>query len=627
MRLIVCWFFILYFTKAFAQGKETVIVLSDKTQLVSIGTQIMYYEDESAALSFQDIIREDHRQGFKQHTKEVYTHQASKSVVWFKINLQNKTGEETWLSTGGNVCWYIDFYRPDGEGNYRDSVQTGAMRAATTKEFPVNFYWLRLADRSDTTVRTYYVRLANGLTQEYFLQAGTIRSLTKNKEVYDFLAAAFVGLMLVMILYNFFLASATKDKIYLTYVCYLISVVVVVTFANGYPFTDNTFLLKYYIGWIPIFFFFATLFAVQYLNLPVNAPMINKVLWGMMACFLMIPVLFMLGADLSEGSFMMQFLLFPFFLTLLFSGVYLLYKGHKNARFYVLGWSFEISSVLIFFLAIDGVLPFNIITRNAVYFGTSMEILMFSLALADRLNILRLEKDKTEAEKLTIIREQNKVLEQRVAERTAEIHHRVKNNLQIISSLINLKSRQVPDEAITILNQLNGRIFSMGLLHEKLYKNENLQVIRLDVYLGELVKYLLDSFQNLNTSVVLELDCDEVEVNIESALTCGLICNELFTNSIKHAFDKHQQHTVIRLSLKQKPPYLEFVMSDNGLSSSKVVIEKSFGLRFVDQLVSTKLKGKCRFDVAKGFAVYIDIPIEDTVWVSTSNHRTHTFPT
>src|SRR5688572_28674351 len=428
-----------------AQNVNDIIVLNNKAELKSVGAQMYFFRDEKANLSFAGILGDEQQKKFALYTENVYTHKASTSVVWFKLTLQNKTGEDAWLSTGGNVCWYVDFYRPAPEGAY-DEVKSGGMRPVSTREYPVNFYWFKLADRSDTTVRTYYVRIASGLTQEYFLQAGTIQSLTKNKESYDFLTAAFIGLMIVMSLYNLFLASATKDKIYLTYVGHLVSVVIAITFANGYPFSDEPFLLKYYIGWVPIFFSFTTLFAVQYLNLPVHAPLLNKSLWIMLGCFFLIPVLFSLGLDLSLGAYVFQFLIFPFFLTLLFSGIYLLYKGHKNARLYVLGWSFEIVSVLVSFMAMDGFLPFNIATRNAIYFGTSMEVLMFSLALADRLNILRQEKDRAEAERLTIIREQNRVLEQRVVERTAEIHHRVKNNLQIISSLINLKSRQVNHE-------------------------------------------------------------------------------------------------------------------------------------------------------------------------------------
>lgn len=594
-----------------AQEHNSLIILHDKSELKAVGSQIYFLEDEKAKLTFNEILTKEYQQTFKLYTKDVYTHKASPSAVWFKLNVQNKTGEDAWLSTGGNVCWYIDFYRPAAGGVYED-VKSGGMRPVSTREYPVNFYWFKLADRSDTTFRTYYVRITSGLTQEYFLQAGTIQSLTKNKESYDFLTAAFVGLMIVMSLYNLFLASATKDKIYVTYVCYLISVVIAITFANGYPFSDEPFLLKYYIAWVPIFFFFTTLFAVQYLNLPLHAPLLNKTLWVMLSCFFMIPLIYFLGFDLSRGPFIFQFFLFPFFLTLLFSGVYLLYKGHKNARFYVLGWSFEIASVLVFFMAMDGFLPFNIVTRNAIYFGTSMEILMFSLALADRLNILRQEKDKAEAEKLTIIREQNKVLEQRVAERTAEIHHRVKNNLQIISSLINLKSRQVSHDIKEILNQLNGRIFSMGLLHEKLYKNENLQSIRLDLYLVELAKYLLESFRESETSVKLEVDCEPLEIDVDHSLTCGLICNELFTNSMKYAFTEEQERKIISIRLKQYTDFVMLEMSDNG-NKVKAVPEdlmKSFGLRFVDQLVTSKLGGKWNYELNEGFKAVIQMPIK-----------------
>lgn len=593
-----------------AQGHNEIISLGDKAELKALGNSMYFLEDKDARLTFSEILSPGIQKEFKLYPKEVYTHKASPSAVWFKFKVKNDTGEDAWLSTGGNVCWYIDFYRPGISGAYEE-VQSGGLRPVSSREYPVNFYWFKLGDRTDTTTQTYYVRIRSGLTQEYFLQAGTIQSLTKNKESYDFLTAAFVGLMLVMSLYNLFLASATKDKIYLTYVGYLISVVIAITFANGYPFSDEPLLLKYYIAWVPIFFFFTTLFAMQYLNLPLYAPLLNRVLWVMLSCFFLIPVLFLFDFDISLGSYVFQFLLFPFFLTLLFSGVYLLYKGHKNARFYVLGWSFEIISVLVFFLAMDGFLPFNIITRNAIYFGTSMEILMFSLALADRLNILRQAKDKAEAEKLTIIREQNKVLEQRVAERTAEIHHRVKNNLQIISSLINLKSRQVPQDIKEILNQLNGRIFSMGLLHEKLYKNENLQSIRLDTYLVELAKYLLESFRESETSVKLEVACDALEIGVDHSLTFGLICNELFTNSMKHAFAEEQTEKIISLQLSVQHDLVEMVMADNGKCGAIMPddLKESFGLRFVDQLVTSKLQGNWNYKMKEGFQATIQMPL------------------
>lgn len=212
-----------------------------------------------------------------------------------------------------------------------------------------------------------------------------------------------------------------------------------------------------------------------------------------------------------------------------------------------------------------------------------------------------------------VIENQNRELEKQNKNKEillSEIHHRVKNNLQIISSLINLKSRQATSDTKEILSQLNGRIFSMGLLHEKLYKNENLQSIRLDLYLAELTRYLLDSFQESEAVVKLELGGDKVEISIDHALTCGLICNELFTNSMKYAFAEDQSDRSIRVSVKKSGGHIELGLSDNGrrIKSLPENFRKSFGLRFVDQLVTSKLRGTWSYRVENGFNTSIRLP-------------------
>ncbi len=215
-----------------------------------------------------------------------------------------------------------------------------------------------------------------------------------------------------------------------------------------------------------------------------------------------------------------------------------------------------------------------------------------------------------------IISEQNQLLHQQAHQREAllhEIHHRVRNNLQIISSLINLKSIQTyDDESRELLNQLNGRIFSMGLLHEKLYKNENLRSIRLDLYLQELIDHLLISFQNNENPVkVVYPHFEPLEVTADNALTCGLIYNELFTNSIKHAFTPAHKKRCVFVSLTCINGNVIFTVSDNGDNEKPLLerIEKSFGLRFVDQLVSTKLKGESSYQTENGFQVTITFEI------------------
>ena len=118
-----------------------------------------------------------------------------------------------------------------------------------------------------------------------------------------------------------------------------------------------------------------------------------------------------------------------------------------------------------------------------------------------------------------------------------EIHHRVKNNMQIISSLLNLQTESVDDENIRqILRKSQNRVKSMALVHEKLYQTEDLSSIDFGEYTRSLTARLLHSFGDKSYGVQIMMDIDEVYLDVNKAIPCGLIINEIVTNSIKHAF-------------------------------------------------------------------------------------------
>jgi len=176
-----------------------------------------------------------------------------------------------------------------------------------------------------------------------------------------------------------------------------------------------------------------------------------------------------------------------------------------------------------------------------------------------------------------------------------EIHHRVKNNLQIISSLIQLKTRQTSSvETHEVLHQLNGRIYSMGLLHEKLYQQEDIRSIRLDEYLKEISQQLVSSYDETEHPISLSLNSQPVDIDMNRALTCGLITNELVTNAIKYAFPSDQFDRQINLSILEDNGAIKLEIFDNGRSIKPISgnFNKSFGSHFVDQLVIAKLGGE-----------------------------------
>jgi PAS domain S-box-containing protein len=126
-----------------------------------------------------------------------------------------------------------------------------------------------------------------------------------------------------------------------------------------------------------------------------------------------------------------------------------------------------------------------------------------------------------------------------------EVHHRVKNNMQVISSLLNLQSRRIQDpEVLEMFRESQRRIRSMALIHERLYQSSDLSRIEFSQYLRNLATHLFHSYQVSSDRVRLRLDTEEVYLNINTAIPCGLIVNELVSNALKHGFPEGRRGEV-----------------------------------------------------------------------------------
>lgn len=146
-----------------------------------------------------------------------------------------------------------------------------------------------------------------------------------------------------------------------------------------------------------------------------------------------------------------------------------------------------------------------------------------------------------------------------------EIHHRAKNNLQIVMSLLNTQSAYIEnDAALTAINDSQHRVQAMSLIHQKLYRSENVSSIDMDVYIRELASYLSDSF-NTGNRIRFEFNIGPVEMDVSQAVPLGLIVNEAITNSIKYAFPDGK-NGVISVSLSEtSPEHYLLSVSDNGV--------------------------------------------------------------
>ncbi len=167
-----------------------------------------------------------------------------------------------------------------------------------------------------------------------------------------------------------------------------------------------------------------------------------------------------------------------------------------------------------------------------------------------------------------------------------EIHHRVKNNLQIISSLLELQAFQIHDDDMrSLFSDSQSRVKSMALIHERIYKSSDLGNVDYNIYLQELVDYLFYSYGNDNVRHII--DSDSIKMSIDNAIPCGIIINELVSNSLKHAFPNGRSGT-ISISLKQTRKNVTLIVSDDGVGMAPNIDFKkstSLGLELVNALV------------------------------------------
>ncbi|MFW5799986.1 MAG: histidine kinase dimerization/phosphoacceptor domain -containing protein, partial [Spirochaetota bacterium] len=192
-----------------------------------------------------------------------------------------------------------------------------------------------------------------------------------------------------------------------------------------------------------------------------------------------------------------------------------------------------------------------------------------------------------------------------------EIHHRVKNNLQIISSLLNLQSRNIKDEHYyTIFKESQNRIKSMALIHDMLYQSDNLAQINFYQYIKKIIRNLYSSYATENRPVEMNIQIDNVHLNVDEAIPCGLIVNELISNSLKYAFPEDKNDNKIEIALYNgSNNNYTLVISDNGIGIPDKYFRnnqsRSLGLQLVKALVK-QINGNIELDNTDGTSFKIN---------------------
>ena len=262
--------------------------------------------------------------------------------------------------------------------------------------------------------------------------------------------------------------------------------------------------------------------------------------------------------------------------------------------------------------------PVEMIFRKGTYFGKNV-LIITGRDLSERLQAEeeRLRAEVAEATTTALEKEisERKETEAKLKETVAEgeillkeVHHRVKNNLQVISSILNLQSSYVKDEyTLNMLKECRDRIKSMSFIHESLYQSKNFSHVDFGDYLKSLCSNLLYSY-SVTGRVSLNFDIEKLFLSLDTSIPCGLIVNELVANALKYAFPNSKKGNIF-ISLKRKKggPNL-LIIEDDGIGMPKglnIEETESLGLQLVMTLVD-QIDGKLYCESVKGTRFLIE---------------------
>jgi two-component sensor histidine kinase len=610
----------------FVKASNNVFEFSDDKQVYLIGEYLRVFKDNTHKVTIDEILNSKDNFPFNKSEINVPNFGTSNATFWIEFTVKNNTKvNDVLLAIEFPELNIVNFYYPNNLGGYEVS-KSGQWKKVSERDFHHQYYIFDL-DLEPDQVKTYYLEIQTNEDVLFPVKVGTVEALYDSFNTQDFIFGVYYGILLIMILYNLGVYFIVRDESYLYYIIYIffVGLVQLCFLGHGikYFWTDNMWLADnmVYLSGIGSGIF-VLLFAYKFLEVKKQLPKLKygvHILSGIYGIALFL--VFLKQPIITFNLINATAFLVSIYLILI--SLVLIRKGRREAKYFLFAWSWFFIAVIIFVLRNFGLLPFNAYTYYVLQIGSSIGIFLLSLALADKIKMYRKEKEEAQKrileeinEKKNIIKAHNIELEQKVKERTnalelankelkqknnekevmmKEIHHRVKNNLQIVNSLLRMQSHHFEDPmVIQVFEECQNRVVSMALLHERMYKTDNIKHIDVKDHLTLLVEDLIKTYKT-DKNVELNIKVEKsIDLGISTLVPLGLIINEIVTNSLKYAFKDVKAPKISILLEHIEGNKYQLDIGDNGKGFIKSDNEvESFGNELVE-IFTEQLNGKIK---------------------------------
>lgn len=533
--------------------------------------------DTTGDLGIDDVVKPEFQKRFTPFTKEIPSYGYSDATYWIRVSLSNESERvlKRYLNLGYAALNHVIFFENNG---------TAYQTTTTGTWYPV---------KSDFRGYAFPITLMPESRQDYYLQVKTLSSsltlplslwkkdaLLKSMQSSNYFLGLAMGAIAVIALYNLFLFFVIRDTAYLYYVGYAFTMFMYEASNSGisnlYFWPGNVF-LNTHVQTLNVYAMniFALAFSHAFLGIQKSHPMVSRM---MKFSIVFLTVIAFLGIyDMHFGMRIATVFVATSIIFLVALGIHRYVQGYKPARYYLLAWGLLAFGIVIAVLRNWGVVPTYPFTLWLLYWIVVFETVFLSFALADRITLFRREKETAQQALMENQRTMQATLEKEVREKTAhlehalderetllqELNHRVKNNMQLIVSLLRLQARDVDDERLKEkLAIAENRINAMGKLHELLYRQGDILHLDTATYLGELIHEIKKS-SPLREKVVFHIDVTD-NLPAEKAIYVGLIVNEMVSNALKYAFDEKGGNIEIRLAKEEEGGYILYVRDDGS---------------------------------------------------------------
>jgi class 3 adenylate cyclase len=395
-------FFTALFWYTFLNANTIAPVFVENFHELYIGKELYLYEDKNQQETIDTIKTKISE--FKKSDKEIPNFGYSNSTFWVYFKIKNPTNQNSkiLLELYYPLLDEIDFYLFES-GNMIKTIETGDLRNFYTREIPHRNFLFPLSFNPQQEYEIFFKIKSQGSIQ-IPLRIISYQTFIQKEHIEQYVQGIYYGIMIAMFFYNFFLLLSIKDISYLYYILYIFGIMSFSLIFSGYAFEFlwpnaplfGNIILPIMIGFLALFI---GIFTMHFLRMKELTPIIYKILFGLnIVFFIIIPLSIFLPYKMIIK--IATYSVLPFAMIAPVGSFFSYKKGWKPARFYVIAWTVFLIGMFVLSLKQLGKLPNNFFTEYSLQIGSALEVILLSLGLADRINVLKQEKEKAQTELL-----------------------------------------------------------------------------------------------------------------------------------------------------------------------------------------------------------------------------------